>query len=80
MLCPHTRVVLTALAGLVSSLAFCPDYSGLYAASSFSTAITLFSEATGDEPVAYLDGLSSSITQVRRALTHPVRTSPRRCS
>ncbi|THG97533.1 hypothetical protein EW145_g7598 [Phellinidium pouzarii] len=51
--------------GIVSSIAFCPDYSGLFAASSLSSAITLFTEATGEDPVAYLDGMSSAITQVK---------------
>lgn len=50
--------------GIVSSIAFCPDYSGLYAASSLSGAITLLTEATGGDAVAYLDGMSGAITQV----------------
>ncbi|KAI5125038.1 hypothetical protein M0805_007462 [Coniferiporia weirii] len=51
--------------GIVSSIAFCPDYSGLFAASSLTSAITLFSEATGEDPIAYLDGMASAITQVK---------------
>ncbi|TDL27099.1 WD40 repeat-like protein [Rickenella mellea] len=56
--------------GIVSSIAFSRDYSGLYAASSLTSAITLFSESTGDEPVAYLDGMTSAIMQVQ---FHPVQ-------
>lgn len=51
-------------AGIVSSIAFCSDYSGLFAASSLSGAVTLFSEATGEDPIAFLDGIKSAITQV----------------
>jgi WD40 repeat protein len=54
--------------GIVSSIAFSPDYSGLFAASSLSGAITLFSEATGEDPIAYLDGMTGAITQVNRTL------------
>lgn len=50
--------------GIVSSIAFCSDYSGLFAASSLSGAVTLFSEATGEDPIAFLDGIKSAITQV----------------
>ena len=54
--------------GIISSISFCPDYSGLYAASSLSPAVTLFSEATGSDPILQLDGMSAGITQVR---SHP---------
>lgn len=57
--------------GLVSSITFCPDYSGLYAASSLSGAITLFSEQTGEDPVGYLDSITSAITQVKFNPTQP---------
>ena len=50
--------------GIVSSIAFCPDYSGLYAASSLSGAITLFTETTGEDVIAQLGGISGSIMQV----------------
>lgn len=54
-----------AYPGLISSIAFCPDYSGLFAASSLSSAISLYSEATGEDPIAFLDGMSSAVTQAR---------------
>ena len=50
--------------GIVSSISFQPDYSGIYAASSLTSAIALFSESTGEDPVAYLDGMTAPITQV----------------
>lgn len=50
--------------GIVSSISFCPDYSGLFAASSLSSAVTLFSETTGEDPIAYLGGMVSPVTQV----------------
>ncbi|KAH8118338.1 WD40 repeat-like protein [Phellopilus nigrolimitatus] len=66
--------------GIVSSIAFCPDYSGLFAASSLSSAITLFSEATGEDPIAYLDGMTSAVTQVKfdPARPHLLYASQRR--
>ncbi|OCB88842.1 WD40 repeat-like protein [Sanghuangporus baumii] len=51
--------------GIVSSISFCSDYSGLYAASSLASAIALFSEQTGADPVAYLDGMAAPVTQVK---------------
>ena len=50
--------------GIVSSITFSCDYSGLFAAASLSAAITLFTEASGADPVVYLDGMSNAITQV----------------
>jgi len=51
--------------GIVSSISFAPDQSGVFAASSLSPGITLFAENSGDEPVAYLDGMTSAITQIK---------------
>ncbi|EJD01202.1 WD40 repeat-like protein [Fomitiporia mediterranea MF3/22] len=66
--------------GIVSSIAFCPDYSGLYAASSLASAISLFSETTGEDPVAYLDGMTAPIMQVKfdSARPHILYASQRR--
>lgn len=50
--------------GIVSSIAFSPDYSGLYAAAGLSGAVMLLTEATGEDAIAYLDGMTSAITQV----------------
>ncbi|EJD52439.1 WD40 repeat-like protein [Auricularia subglabra TFB-10046 SS5] len=59
------------LKGIVSSIAFCPDYSGIYAAGSFSSALWLFSEETGSQPVCRLKGTNVAITQVKFHPTEP---------
>ena len=51
--------------GIVSSISFCQDYSGLFAAGSLLSAVTLFHENSGENPVAYLDGMTSAISQVK---------------
>jgi len=50
--------------GMISSLAFCPDYSGLYAAGTFSSSIGLLSEDTGEDILLYLDDVPGPVTQV----------------
>ncbi|KLO15902.1 WD40 repeat-like protein [Schizopora paradoxa] len=57
--------------GIVSSISFAPDQSGVYAASSLASSITLFAENSGDDAVAYLDGMASAITQVKFNPTQP---------
>lgn len=54
--------------GIISSLAFCPDYSGLYAAGTFSSSIGLLSEETGEDILLYLDDVPGPVTQVRVAI------------
>ncbi|KZV94989.1 WD40 repeat-like protein [Exidia glandulosa HHB12029] len=58
----------SGMRGIVSSLAFCPDYSGIYAAGSFTSALWLFAEGQGAQPVCRLKGIASAITQVRPML------------
>lgn len=62
--------------GIISSIAFCTDHSGLFAASSLSSAVALFSESTGADPVAYLDGMQNAITQVSNSFVD--KAAPRR--
>lgn len=50
--------------GIISSLAFCPDYSGLYAAGTFSSSLVLFSESSGAEIIQSLGGVMGPVTQV----------------
>lgn len=51
--------------GIISTLAFCPDYSGLFAAGSFSGTVSLYSEDTGGTPVQHLKGvIGGGVTQV----------------
>jgi len=50
--------------GIISALAFSTDYSGLYAAGSFSGSVSLYQE-DHDGPVGHLDGIESGgVTQV----------------
>ena len=51
--------------GIISSLSFCTDYSGLYAASSLSGNIALYDEASSEAAVGYLGGTSKPVMQVR---------------
>ncbi|KAG8815143.1 hypothetical protein FRC17_000845 [Serendipita sp. 399] len=60
------------LRGIVSSLAFCPDYSGMFAAGTFSSSIGLLSEETGGEILMYLNDVKGPVSQL---LFHP--TNPR---
>jgi hypothetical protein len=50
--------------GIISALAFSTDYSGLYAAGSFSGSVSLYQE-DHDGPVGHLDGIEAGgVTQV----------------
>lgn len=52
--------------GIISGLTFAPDWSGLYAAGSFSGAIALYTEDTGAQAQGWLDdGALGGVTQVR---------------
>jgi hypothetical protein len=66
--CSHRYHWFTSLMhriGIISSLAFCPDYSGLYAAGTFSSSIGLLSEETGEDILLYLDDVPGPVTQVQ---------------
>lgn len=54
--------------GIISSLSFCTDYSGLFAAGTFSSQVALFSEETGGQPQLFLEGTTSAVTQVSISL------------
>lgn len=55
--------------GIISSLAFSPDYSGLLAAGSYSKNIGLYDTSSG-EICSVLGGLDGGVTQVRRSSKH----------
>ncbi|WVW78569.1 hypothetical protein I302_100525 [Kwoniella bestiolae CBS 10118] len=53
--------------GIISALSFCPDYSGTYAAGTYSStnSVSLYSEDTGSTPLAHVEGLvGGGITQI----------------
>jgi hypothetical protein len=55
-------------AGIISALAFTPDYSGTYAAGTFSGSVSLYSEDMGGTASGHLEGVSpGGVTQVRGA-------------
>ena len=56
--------------GLISALAFAPDWSGLYAAGSYSGAIALYTEDTGVQAQGWLEGVPGGVTQVRARSGH----------
>ncbi|KAG8867729.1 hypothetical protein FRC20_005064 [Serendipita sp. 405] len=60
------------LRGIISSLVFCPDHSGLFAAGTFSSSIGMLSEDTGGQILMYLDDVKGPVSQL---LFHP--TNPR---
>ncbi|KAG8709916.1 hypothetical protein FRC11_005044 [Ceratobasidium sp. 423] len=51
--------------GIISSLAFAPDWSGTYAAGSFSGAVALYTEDTGAQAQSWLEGAEGGVTQIR---------------
>ncbi|OCF40921.1 hypothetical protein I317_05280 [Kwoniella heveanensis CBS 569] len=51
--------------GIISAIAFCTDYSGTFAAGSFSGSVALYSEDTGSTPLAHVDGVKGGgVTQI----------------
>ena len=51
--------------GIISSIAFSPDYSGVFAAGSFSGSVSLYSEDTGGIPIQHIGGIvGGGVTQV----------------
>ncbi|KIJ51341.1 hypothetical protein M422DRAFT_43897 [Sphaerobolus stellatus SS14] len=66
MLTTPSKKSRSGLKGIVSSLAFSPDYSGLYAAGTFSSNVVLYDEtSSGAEIVLYLEGVEGPVTQVK---------------
>jgi hypothetical protein len=61
--------------GIISALAFCSDYSGLYAAATYSAAssIALFDQSSErGAPIAYIEGVGSGgVSQLLFHPTHP---------
>ncbi|KAH7333735.1 WD40-repeat-containing domain protein [Rhizoctonia solani] len=51
--------------GIISSLAFAPDWTGTYAAGSFNGAIALYTEDTGPQAQSWLEGIEGGVTQIR---------------
>ncbi|CAE6452891.1 unnamed protein product [Rhizoctonia solani] len=51
--------------GIISSLAFAPDWSGIYAAGSFGGSVALYTEDTGVQVQTWLEGTEGSVTQIR---------------
>ncbi|OCF76835.1 hypothetical protein I204_02541 [Kwoniella mangroviensis CBS 8886] len=53
--------------GIISALSFCPDYSGTFAAGTYSSSssVSLYSEDTGFTPLAHVEGLvGGGVTQI----------------
>ncbi|WWD07776.1 hypothetical protein V865_005880 [Kwoniella europaea PYCC6329] len=53
--------------GIISALSFCPDYSGTFAAGTYSSSssVSLYSEDTGSTPLAHVEGLvGGGVTQI----------------
>ncbi|EUC60695.1 guanyl nucleotide-binding protein, putative [Rhizoctonia solani AG-3 Rhs1AP] len=51
--------------GIISSLAFTPDWTGTYAVGSFDGAIALYTEDTGSQVQSWLEGTEGGVTQIR---------------
>ncbi|CAE6477150.1 unnamed protein product [Rhizoctonia solani] len=49
--------------GIISSLAFAPDWTGTYAVGSFDGAIALYTEDTGSQVQSWLEGTEGGVTQ-----------------
>ncbi|WWC86988.1 uncharacterized protein L201_001869 [Kwoniella dendrophila CBS 6074] len=61
--------------GIISALSFCPDYSGTFAAGSFSGkgSVALYSEDTGSTPLAHVEGIvGGGVTQIA---WHPLNST-----
>ncbi|KAG8684360.1 hypothetical protein FRC09_015440, partial [Ceratobasidium sp. 395] len=59
------------LRGIVSALGFAPDWSGLYAAGSYSGGIAMYTEETGAQAQGWLEGVEGGVTQIRFNPTQP---------
>ncbi|CUA67925.1 hypothetical protein RSOLAG22IIIB_13579 [Rhizoctonia solani] len=51
--------------GIISSLAFAPDWTGTYAVGTFSGTIALYTEDTGAQVQNWLEGFEGGVTQTR---------------
>jgi hypothetical protein len=51
--------------GIISAIDFCPDYSGIFVAGTFTSSIGIFSEDTGSQVLRYLNDIPGPISQVR---------------
>jgi hypothetical protein len=60
--------------GIMSALAFAPNWSGLYAAGSYSGGIAMYTEDTGAQVQGWLEGVEGGVTQVRDG--HPLFRHP----
>lgn len=54
--------------GIISSLAFSPDYSGLYAAGTFSSYLVLYDENSPGQIIQHMEGVEGPITQVNEVI------------
>ncbi|KAG8706258.1 hypothetical protein FRC08_001178 [Ceratobasidium sp. 394] len=59
------------LKGIVSALAFAPEWSGLYAAGSYSGGIAMYAEETGSQAQGWLEGADGGVTQIKFNPTQP---------
>ncbi|KAG9122712.1 hypothetical protein FRC07_000780, partial [Ceratobasidium sp. 392] len=59
------------LRGIVSAIAFAPDWSGLYAAGSYAGGIAMYVEETGEQAQGWLEGVEGEVTQIKFNPTHP---------
>ncbi|KAG8742098.1 hypothetical protein FRC10_002034 [Ceratobasidium sp. 414] len=59
------------LRGIVSALAFAPDWSGLYAAGSYAGGIAMYAEETGSQAQGWLEGMNGGVTQIKFNPTQP---------
>jgi len=64
---------------MISSLVLCLDYSGLYAAGTFSSSIGLLSEETGEDILLYLGDVPGPATQRGHWLAVGATVQPRCC-
>ncbi|QRV85263.1 WD40 domain-containing protein [Ceratobasidium sp. AG-Ba] len=59
------------LRGIISALAFTPDWSGLYAVGSFSGGIAMYTEDTGVQIQGWLEGIDDGVSQIKFNPTQP---------
>jgi len=60
-----TKKSRSGVKGIISSLAFSPDYSGLYAAGTFSSYLVLYDENSPGQIIQHMEGVEGPITQVK---------------
>jgi hypothetical protein len=58
--------------GIISALGFCHDYSGTFAAGSYSGTVAIYSEDTGGTQLQHLEGVTGGgVTQVSFLSSEP---------